>query len=239
MIGTSGTRIVHLRARGRLRPLPAGMGMVLPEPAVAVRDHRHPLPRGQAARRRSTSCCPGGWSPARTSSIGAFLRARLGDGIVRRFADPMIGGIYGAGVDELSLDAVLPSLRADEAAHRSLMLAAIAQGRKAQRARPGRRTRTGLTVPHVPPAAWAAWSTPLVDQLAAAGADLRLGTRVTDLRPIRRTAPRPCSPTAAPRPVDAVILAGGVTSSAALLAGAGAASRRRPLPRCRWPPPPW
>ncbi|MFZ0530535.1 MAG: FAD-dependent oxidoreductase, partial [Propionicimonas sp.] len=30
VIGTSGTRTVHLRSRGRLRPLPAGMGMVLP-----------------------------------------------------------------------------------------------------------------------------------------------------------------------------------------------------------------
>ncbi len=72
-----------------------------------------------------------------------------------RFADPMIGGIYGAGVDELSLDAVLPSLRADELAHRSLLLASLAQGRKA-RADPA---RAGVTVPDLPPAVWAAWWT--------------------------------------------------------------------------------
>src|SRR5665647_2007417 len=65
-------------------------------------------------------------------AIGDFLGRRLGKGIVRKFADPMIGGIYGATVEELSLDAVLPSLRVSERDHRSLMLASLAQGRSAR-----------------------------------------------------------------------------------------------------------
>ena len=55
-------------------------------------------------------------------AIGAFFSRRLGRGILTKFADPMVGGIYGSGVGELSLDAVLPSLRTNEKEHRSLML---------------------------------------------------------------------------------------------------------------------
>ncbi len=67
-------------------------------------------------------------------SIGALLRRRLGDGVVERFADPLLGGVYGASVDDLSVDAVLPMLRTSEAEHRSLLLASLAQGRAARRA---------------------------------------------------------------------------------------------------------
>ncbi len=216
VISTSGTRTVHLRARGRLQPMPAGMGMVLPSrllPFVTTGI----LSPADKLRAGLDLVLPRRLVPGEDTSIGAFLRARLGAGIVRRFADPMIGGIYGAGVDELSLDAVLPSLRADELAHRSLMLAALAQGRKARSTGnsaggrgPGSPFRTlagGL----------GSLVDALVDQLVAAGADLRLNTRVTALRPAGDGAEAVLADGSV-EAVDAVILAGGVTSSAALLA---------------------
>ena len=210
VIATSGTRKVHLRARGRLRPLPAGMGMVLPTrlwPFVTTGI----LSPTDKLRAGLDLVLPRQLVAGQDVAIGAFLRARLGSGIVRRFADPMIGGIYGAGVDELSLDAVLPSLRADEAAHRSLMIAAIAQGRKARAGGRGPgspfRTFTGGLGSLVEA---------LVDRLTAAGADLRLDTRVQQLRPVVRGAEAVLDDGTV-ETVDAVVLAGGVASSAALL----------------------
>lgn len=226
VISTSGTRTVHLRARGRLRPLPAGMGMVLPSrlwPFVTTGI----LSPADKLRAGLDLVLPRRLVAGEDTSIGAFLRARLGGGIVRRFADPMIGGIYGASVDELSLDAVLPSLRSDEAAHRSLMLAAIAQGRKA---------RAGGRGPGSPFRTFAGGLGSLVDalveQLIAAGADLRLNTRVAKLRPAGERAEAVLDDGSV-EAVDAIVLAGGVASSVALLAepapGSSSAMSRIPL----------
>jgi oxygen-dependent protoporphyrinogen oxidase len=132
IIGTTDPRTVHVRTGGRFVPLPDGIGLVLPtriapflltglfsplEKLAMVRDLL--LPR----------------SPADEDvSIGWFLRRRLGPALVARLGDPLIGGIYGASVDELSLDAVVPQLRAAEREHRSLLLASLAQGRARARA---------------------------------------------------------------------------------------------------------
>jgi len=213
VVATTGQRSLSLRAGGRLRPLPAGMGMVLPTrlwPFVTT-GILSPLDKLRAGL---DLVLPRQLREGEDVAIGTFLRARLGDGIVRRFADPMIGGIYGSGVDRLSLDAVLPSLRADETAHRSLMLAALAQGRRARAAgrgpgSPFRTLRGGLGS--------------LVDALAArlreAGADLRPGTSVTALRPTADGGAEADLSDGTTAVVDAVVLAGGVSSSAALLDG--------------------
>jgi oxygen-dependent protoporphyrinogen oxidase len=152
-------------------------------------------------------------------SIGGFLRSRLGSGIVQRFADPMVGGIYGAGVDELSLDAVLPSLRADEGRHRSLMLASLANGRAARGSARGAnspfRTLAGGLGSLVDA---------LAGQLATAGVDLRTGVGVRSLqaRPDGGADAEFTDGTAAA--FDAVVLAAGVTGSASLLTEAAPAA---------------
>ncbi|WP_298441499.1 protoporphyrinogen oxidase, partial [Gordonia sp. (in: high G+C Gram-positive bacteria)] len=120
VITLQGTRQVSLRVDGRLHPLPAGMGMVLPTklgPFVTTGI----LTPWDKLRAGLDLLLPRQLG-AEDVAIGAFLGRRLGRGIVRKFADPMLGGIYGASVDELSLDAVLPSLRESERTHRSLML---------------------------------------------------------------------------------------------------------------------
>ncbi|HZL16068.1 MAG TPA: protoporphyrinogen oxidase, partial [Verrucomicrobiae bacterium] len=112
IIGTTDPRIVHIRTGGRFVAMPDGIGLVLPtriapfirtglfsplEKLAMARDLV--LPRGPADE---------------DISIGLFLRRRLGSALVARLGDPLIGGIYGASVDELSLDAVVPQLRAAE-----------------------------------------------------------------------------------------------------------------------------
>ena len=194
----NGERTVYLRAGGQLRPLPQGMGMVLPTklgPFVGTRILSWP----DKLRAGLDLVLPRQLGPDDVA-IGTFLRSRLGAGIVAKFADPMIGGIYGASVNELSLDAVLPSLRENEARYRSLMLASLSQGRTA------RAKATGATAPASPFRSFtgglASLVTALVAALAEAGVTLATSTRIHSLADVG---------------ADAVILAGGVSSSAQLL----------------------
>ncbi len=233
VIAPGGGRRVSLLSRGKLRPMPAGMGMVLPTrmwPFVTTSVLSWP----DKLRAGLDLVIPRQLGDEDVA-IGAFLRSRLGGGIVRRFADPMVGGIYGAGVDELSLDAVLPSLRANEQEHRSLMLASLAQGRTARRRRAERRraerqraagSRAGTQAKeraaagHGPNASIFATLRgglgqlvdALVGALASRGVELCTGSGVArlDERGIVLDDGRRVG-------ADAVILAGGVHSSKALL----------------------
>ncbi|HEX7173814.1 MAG TPA: protoporphyrinogen oxidase [Pyrinomonadaceae bacterium] len=74
-------------------------------------------------------------------SLADFVRRRLGREALERMAQPMIGGIYTADPELLSLRATMPRFLEMERAHRSLILAL----RRAARARtsPGRPRRRG------------------------------------------------------------------------------------------------
>ncbi len=213
VISVSGTRTVFLRSRGRLHPLPAGMGMVLPTrlwPFVTTGI----LSWADKLRAGLDLLLPRQLHDDTDVTIGAFLRARLGNGIVQRFADPMIGGIYGASVNELSLDAVLPSLRADESAHRSLMLASLSAGRKARASGPRganspfRTLRDGL----------GSMIDALVAQLTAAGADLQLNRAVDAVSATAGGFTEARFADGTTETFDAVIFAAGARATAALLA---------------------
>ncbi len=178
VIGVNAGRTVHVRVDGRLLPLPEGMGMVLPTRLGPLA--RTPLLTWRHKARASLDLVLPRRLGTADTSIGALLRARLGDGVVERFAQPLVGGIYGAGVDELSLDAVLPTLRTAESEHRSLVLASLTQGRAARRAagaagpRPGSPFRSlqdglGVIVDR------------LVEVLVELGADVRTASAVTSL----------------------------------------------------------
>ena len=209
VISTRGTRKVYLRRDGRMHPLPDGMGMVLPTklwPFVTT-GTLSPWDKLRAAFDLVMPRLLGDDDVA----IGAFLGRRLGRGIVTKFADPMVGGIYGTSVDELSLDAVLPSLRTNEREHRSLMLASLAQGRS-RRMTPGagspfRTLRGGL----------GDMVDRLVAELSLRGADLRTGVAVSALEEHpdgTRVEFENGYVTA-----DAVVLATGPAGAARLLAG--------------------
>ncbi len=234
IIRTTDPRRVYIRARGEMIPMPEGMGLVLPTrmaPFVTTRLFTWP----QKLRAGIDVLLPR-WLGAEDVSIGAFLRHRLGAAMVDRLADPLLGGIYGAPVDELSLFAVVPQLRDYEREHRSLLLASLAQGRAARaRARAAAAGAGGGSGS----AHWAGSAgsgggsgSPflslaggmgsLVDALAAAiratpGAEIRLGARVTALeRSGGRTAVSLADGTRLTP--DAVILAGPADASARLLA---------------------
>ncbi|HEV8168324.1 MAG TPA: protoporphyrinogen oxidase [Pyrinomonadaceae bacterium] len=62
-------------------------------------------------------------------SLASFVRRRLGVEALDRMAQPMVGGIYTADPETLSLRATLPRFLDMEREHRSLILAMLRQGR--------------------------------------------------------------------------------------------------------------
>jgi len=126
-----------------------GLGDRLVAPAttqasVVLPDGRHPLPAGTVlgvpasadglegflsadgvARVRAEADLP----PIRIDgdvAVGALLRERLGDEVVDRLVEPLLGGVYAGRADELSLQATMPALAAALPAAGSVLGAAAA-----------------------------------------------------------------------------------------------------------------
>ena len=106
-------------------------------------------------------------------SLASFVRRRLGEEALARMAQPMVGGIYTADPETLSLRATLPRFLDMEQKHRSLILAMLRQGRAQKTGTSGARYslfvsfERGMQV--------------LVDALTQIKADLRVKTRAQRL----------------------------------------------------------
>jgi len=141
LVGTRNPRAVYIRHRGRLIPMPEGLGLVLPTRALPFARTR--LFSWPEKLRMGKDVVWPRTLDGSDISVGAFLRRRLGDALVERLAGPLVGGVYGTPIDELSLDAVVPQLRVAEREHRSLLFAGLAEGRAMRRAARERATGEG------------------------------------------------------------------------------------------------
>ena len=114
----------------------------------------------------------------RRSSIGAFLRHRLGGAMVDRARNRLLGGIYGARSTSYgSSSRSSRSSRDYERDHRSLLFASLAQGPAAR----ARATAGGSGSPQ-PPSGMGSLVDALADAVRAApAAEIRLGTSVVAL----------------------------------------------------------
>ncbi|MBI3750129.1 MAG: protoporphyrinogen oxidase [Chloroflexi bacterium] len=131
LISPQEPRVVFVRAGGRFAKLPDGMGLVLPtriRPFVTSDLFSWP----QKLRMGLDLVLPRE-IVGDDVAVGAFLERRLGRALVDRLAGPLIGGVYGTAIGDLSLDAVVPQLREAERKHRSLLLASLAEGRARRR----------------------------------------------------------------------------------------------------------
>lgn len=136
LVGVREPRTVYIMRDGRLVPMPEGLGLVLPTRVLPfVRSRLFSWP--EKARMGLDLVLPR-LAPAEDEAVGRFLRRRLGPALVDRLAGPLVGGIYGTDIDQLSLDAVVPQLREAEVRHRSLLLAGLADGRAMRKARAAR-----------------------------------------------------------------------------------------------------
>ena len=117
---------------GRLRPVPEGFQLLAPSriwPFLTTDIFSFFGKTRMAADlilpRRNTN---GGSD----ESLASFVRRRLGREALERMAQPMVGGIYTADPERLSLRATLPRFLDMERDHRSLILAMMRKGRAAK-----------------------------------------------------------------------------------------------------------
>jgi protoporphyrinogen/coproporphyrinogen III oxidase len=68
-------------------------------------------------------------------SFGAFVRRRFGAQALDRVAQPLVGGIYAADPDRLSLSATMPRFKEMERARRSVILSMVSEQRRRARNR--------------------------------------------------------------------------------------------------------
>lgn len=111
-----------LWSRGRVQPLPSGLVMGVPTDLRAL-------------ARSGTLSLPGllrvpldhlmPRTPLDSDvSVGSYVAARIGDEVVDRLVDPLLGGVYAGHAHGLSLQATLPALFRELADERSLLAAA-------------------------------------------------------------------------------------------------------------------
>jgi len=116
--------VVH---NGRLQPIPAGFLVMAPSrmrpmlttPLLSVRGKfrvalEYLLPRNISDQ---------------DESLAAFVRRRFGRELFDRLVQPLVGSIYAADPERLSVDAAMPRFREMERRHRSLIRAMLRQRR--------------------------------------------------------------------------------------------------------------
>ncbi|MGY1754754.1 protoporphyrinogen oxidase [Blastococcus sp. SYSU D01042] len=156
---------------GGRHPLPPGTVLGVPAEAEGLEGF---LSADGVARVRAEADLP----PVRLDgdvAVGALLRERLGDEVVDRLVEPLLGGVYAGRADELSLQATMPALAAHLPAAGSV-LGAAAAARDA-----GTRSRGDADGPVFVTVADGIGSLPAA-LVAASGAHVRLRTPAHGLR---------------------------------------------------------
>jgi protoporphyrinogen/coproporphyrinogen III oxidase len=113
---------------GRLHPLPDGFQLLAPT-RLASLLRSSLFSWGGKLRMAMDLVLPRGGNS--DESLGAFVRRRLGREALERVAQPLIGGIYTADPDSLSLAATMPRFLEMEREHRSVILALRRAARRA------------------------------------------------------------------------------------------------------------
>ena len=108
-----GDELVHPRpvpaavvVDGQLRPLPPKTLLGVPSELSTVESVARPVAALDRDEGRPLL------SPGDDPAVGALVRARLGDDVVDRLVDPLLGGVYAGRADLLSLLATMPGLAA-------------------------------------------------------------------------------------------------------------------------------
>jgi protoporphyrinogen/coproporphyrinogen III oxidase len=110
--------------RGGMHALPRGTVMGVPS------DLRSLASSGLLTARELARVPVDSWLPrtrmAEDVSVGRYVAARLGQAVVDRLVEPLLGGVYAGRADQLSLQATVPQLAGHARRERSLLAAARA-----------------------------------------------------------------------------------------------------------------
>ena len=113
---------------GRLRPVPEGFQLLAPSRIWPFLTTDIFSLAGKA-RMAADLVLPRRSANGSDESLSSFVRRRLGREALERMAQPMVGGIYTADPETLSLRATLPRFLDMERDHRSLILAMLRKAR--------------------------------------------------------------------------------------------------------------
>ena len=131
------TNAASILARGVLRPMPPGSLMGIPRSAA---DAAGILTAPELARLERPEPVP---ALEHDVSVGDYVAAVLGDAVVERLVEPLLGGVYAGHARRISLAAALPTLYAAARDARPLLplapasVAASSEARTGQPAAPG------------------------------------------------------------------------------------------------------
>lgn len=107
-VGTSGAAIW---VRGRRRPLPDGLYLGVPTRLLPVARSGILSPRGTLRLAADlVAPRPDARGPLGDRAIGPLVARKLGQQVVDRFVDPLVGGIHAGGAADASAAAVLPAV---------------------------------------------------------------------------------------------------------------------------------
>lgn len=116
---------------GRLVPLPDGFQLLGPTRILPFLRSPVLSWRGKLAAAKDLVLPRGGPPPDGDESLASFVRRRLGDEVLERLAQPLVGGIYTADAETLSLASTMPRFLELERTHRSVILGLRAQAQRA------------------------------------------------------------------------------------------------------------
>ena len=172
------TTSASIWSRGDLHPLPKGTLMGIPSPASSALGILSP---DEVARAESEQP----WEAGELDdvSVGDYVAARLGDAVVDRLVEPLLGGVYAGQARLLSLRACLPQVF--DAARRGESLTETAAAARA-RPRPPQRLRSAGRAAAAPVFAGldggvGRLAEVLTESLAGRGVTVRSGTIVREL----------------------------------------------------------
>lgn len=174
-----------LYARGRLRPLPAGLALGVPTDLVALARSGIVPPRA-VLRAAADLVLPGRAAPAHLlerlegggpdPTIAEVVGGRLGMGVLEALAAPLLGGINAGDPRALSFASTAPGLAALAAGRRSLLRALRrSAGASTEVARPAGPVFLGLRQ------GLGSLASALAEACAKAGVELRAGVAATGL----------------------------------------------------------
>ncbi|HLL67643.1 MAG TPA: protoporphyrinogen oxidase [Micromonosporaceae bacterium] len=157
-----------LAVGGTLTPLPGGTLMGVPADLSTLDGVARP-----AAERDRDGGGPL-LAPEQDVAVGDLVRRRLGDEVVDRLVDPLLGGVYAGHADAISLRMSIPALARAATIEHTLVGAA-------RTAIASRRFDPGLPVFSTVPGGVGRLVAAVLDALQAAGVGVRLGLPVREL----------------------------------------------------------
>ena len=238
LLTSPATTAASVWSRGVLHPLPRATLMGLPADPQAARGIL-----SDAEVERAVSERPWEGELGDDVAVGTYIGARLGDAVVDRLVEPLLGGVYAGQPSRLSLRATMPAVWAAATAGDSLTGTAARVMGGARPAPPAARPEPGAPGAARPAAAAPAAAPPrppfagivggvgllpglLRDAAERAGVSVRTGDMVRELRRTGTGWELTVGPTTAPELVeaDAVVVAVPPPAASRLLADVAPAS---------------